>query len=701
MVTLPLRYPLDPTGVNPDNKIVGEIHTLPNRTVRAVAPGYGSFFDESVVVRDVATGLPLVKGVQFVSTEMLEFPTGRYGKEIDGIILIKDSTVSSNIEIDYQTLGGAYSTNSDAIIAMLNSANLDDRPVAWGDIIGKPDAFVPAMHYHDIGDIYGFEYVVHAIERVREAILIGDDASHDQIYRYIDSTFAQLDTHITTVETNLNAHVANQANPHVVTKTQVGLGNVDNFATATTAQGQAGTATNLFMTPATTAAAITAQAGGALAAHLADHANPHVVTATQVGLGNVPNYALASTAMAQTGTDNQSFMTPQLTAAAITAQIGTAFNAHIANINNPHNTTKTQVGLGSVDNFATATVAQAQAGTATNLFVTPAGVAGAINSQVGTQLTAHLADVGNPHQTTKAQVGLGSVVNYPVSTTALAQAGTDDASYMTPLKTAQAITAQIGTAFNAHINNLSNPHQTTATQVGLGNVSNFATATPSNAVDSSNNSTFMTPQQTYNAMTNYGPTKTGGGASGSWAIAITGNAATATTAANSNALNGLASSTAATANTIAARNGSGQLYATYFNQAGTVEAFTPSSVFVSNGSDGYIRQVSLATFQASLSPGSGFTSTTWWVKDVSGLIRQHIEYTTTAQGNITIPYLFSFTGQYWKPMVSIFDNSGHNNPDQVMISVLSFAAGSCSVNVGVNGGSTSRTYTIIVEPTGK
>jgi hypothetical protein len=387
MVTLPIRYPLDGTGVNPDNKIVGEIHTLPNRTVRAIALGYGAFFAESIVVRDVATGHALTKNVQYSCTEMLEFPTGRYGKEIDTIVLIKDSTVSSQVEVDYQVLGGSYSTNVDAIIQMLNSADLDNRPVAWGDIIGKPDAFTPAFHYHDIGDLYGFEYVVHAIERVREAILVGDDASHDQIYRYIDASFAQLDTHITTVETNLNSHIANQNNPHATTKSQVGLGNVDNFATATNLQAQAGTASNLFMTPASTAAAINAQAGAALQAHLADHNNPHVTTASQVGLGNVQNFGIATVPQAQAGTDTQTYMTPYLTAQAIQSQVGNALNAltntvnaHIADHNNPHATNAFQVGLGLVQNYGVATTTDAQAGTATNLYMTPALVKTAITA---------------------------------------------------------------------------------------------------------------------------------------------------------------------------------------------------------------------------------------------------------------------------------------------------------------------------------
>ena len=45
--------------------------------------------------------------------------------------------------------------------------------------------------------------------------------------------------------------------------------------------------------------------------------------------------------------------------------------AHIARTDNPHAVTKAQVGLGSVDNFPTASQAEAEAGTAANRFMTP------------------------------------------------------------------------------------------------------------------------------------------------------------------------------------------------------------------------------------------------------------------------------------------------------------------------------------------
>lgn len=63
-----------------------------------------------------------------------------------------------------------------------------------------------------------------------------------------------------------------------------------------------------------------------------------------------------------------------------------------------------------------------------------------VNS-VNTALTNHINNKNNPHAVTKAQVGLGDVVNQGISTTAEATAGTSNVKYMTPLRTKEAVNA--------------------------------------------------------------------------------------------------------------------------------------------------------------------------------------------------------------------------------------------------------------------
>lgn len=84
------------------------------------------------------------------------------------------------------------------------------------------------------------------------------------------------------------------------------------------------------------------------------------------------------------------------------------FTLHISDFSNPHNTTKAQVGLGNADNTSDLNkpVSTAQA---------------AAIAVVQADIDAHQLDTNNPHNTTKAQVGLGNAdntsdANKPIST---------------------------------------------------------------------------------------------------------------------------------------------------------------------------------------------------------------------------------------------------------------------------------------------
>ena len=57
------------------------------------------------------------------------------------------------------------------------------------------------------------------------------------------------------------------------------------------------------------------------------------------------------------------------------------------------------------------------------------------------KVKAHADQVNNPHKVTKDQVGLRSVQDYPIASKAQAESGNHTASYMTPLRTKEAIDA--------------------------------------------------------------------------------------------------------------------------------------------------------------------------------------------------------------------------------------------------------------------
>jgi len=209
-----IRHDLDLTGASPDNLVVGEPHALSNRRYRVFAPTYGAFYAESAVVRDATTGQPLAQN-QYYFGEALEQPTLETGKSIYAVVVISDPTVSPNVVIDYQALGGPYYASYAAIIQALETVAIDNRPVSWPSIPDKPDEFPPTWHLHDIGDLYGFEYLVNALDRLRDAILMGDQMSHNEIFAYIDEMLRRLNQ-------AFGDHLTDYNNPHRTTAHQVG-----------------------------------------------------------------------------------------------------------------------------------------------------------------------------------------------------------------------------------------------------------------------------------------------------------------------------------------------------------------------------------------------------------------------------------------------------------------------------------------------
>jgi hypothetical protein len=113
----------------------------------------------------------------------------------------------------------------------------------------------------------------------------------------------------------------------------------------------------------------------------------------------------------------------------------------------------------------------------------------------------------------------------------------------------------------------------------------------------------------------YAPTLTGGGASGTWGISISGNSATATTASNSNNLGNKPAQDAVGANTIPTRDGNGYSYFNYINSnTGNSENAPVSQVITTQGSDGFYRKASIAHFTSAVQSNASGT----WSINVTG-----------------------------------------------------------------------------------
>lgn len=463
-------YPFDPNGDAVTN-LVPEQQPLKSSGVFDnfyIIPKAAPFFAGSVKLTLYPGAIELKEGKDYTFGHHFMAASHTIGQPIYGSISFYDRSLEGVVQMKYQTLGGDWTLDEGTIIAILANEARNPRITSWESITDLPFQFPVINHKFDIEDFVGMKEVTDQLEDIEAAIRAkGGGAIGD--------------------------HVNDKNNPHGVTKGQVGLSLVDNYPTATVAEAQAGVLNNRFMTPLRTRQLIETISTAALNDHIANKNNPHETTKGHVGLGLVQNLSLASQAEAEAAASNARYMTPLRVREAIEALVGNQLTAHIADKNNPHGTNKGHVGLGNVPNYPIATTAQAQAATANDLFMTPALTRAAIAMLVGEPFSTHRDDLNNPHQTSKGHVGLGNVQNYGVASEAEARDATLDTKFMTPLRVRQAIDALVGDLSNTHAGDLNNPHKTSKLQVGLGNVDNFATASQADATTGTANDKFMTP----------------------------------------------------------------------------------------------------------------------------------------------------------------------------------------------------------------
>ena len=192
----------------------------------------------------------------------------------------------------------------------------------------KWDGKADATHRHKVADIDGLEAIIgnQTTNKANQADLTAHIQNQNNPHNVTKQQVGL--GNVANVEQaskqDFNNHATNHNNPHSVTKAQVGLGNVTNVEQASKQEFNA---------------------------HTTNRKNPHNVTKEQVGLANVTNVEQASKADFDAHSrDTTKHITQQERTSWNSKADGRALTDHTGNRNNPHGVTKTQVGLGNVVN---------------------------------------------------------------------------------------------------------------------------------------------------------------------------------------------------------------------------------------------------------------------------------------------------------------------------------------------------------------
>lgn len=211
-----VTYPLDTTGLASTNRIVGEAHTLTeinSTTYRVIIPEFAPFYLDNFILKytdTLGSVLVLNEGVDYNLALPYIGATRSIGKMLYGGITINTMLVDGTITIEYQTLGGDWTADSNFVLTKLAELVYNPRITSWDIVTNKLTLFPPINHSLAMDNVFGHEQLINAITQLSAMIVSGTPASQSLI-----------------------AHLLDDANPHLTNKDQVELGNVSNLPLAT------------------------------------------------------------------------------------------------------------------------------------------------------------------------------------------------------------------------------------------------------------------------------------------------------------------------------------------------------------------------------------------------------------------------------------------------------------------------------------
>lgn len=228
----PNTYPFDGSGTVSTNLVQNEIHTLTvinYRDYHYLIPDFAPFYAESLVLEFRAGPadpfVALTEGIDYYPALQFIGASRATGKPVYGAISFNNLSLTGQVRIGYQTVGGEWTLDVPKLTELTANIIYNPRTTTWENVINPPNHFPPVAHSWELDDMVGQQEVLSALHDIEQAIL-GRSS-----------------------EASLLNHITNYNNPHRVTKVQVGLGRVQNYAPATIAECIAAQSSQLYVTP--------------------------------------------------------------------------------------------------------------------------------------------------------------------------------------------------------------------------------------------------------------------------------------------------------------------------------------------------------------------------------------------------------------------------------------------------------------------
>jgi hypothetical protein len=174
-------YPLDETGAATTNLVSNEKRTLnpPDEDDTAafnfhfILPWAGPYFRDTMVLTHTPTGRTLIRGTDWAPGHKFDSASYELQSVKGGVyasVLFYDQTLSGEVVMSYQTLGGTWTLDENTILEIMSNLTVDPRSVTFEQVSGKPDVYPPSAHNHPVDDLTGMAETIAATYDISAAI---------------------------------------------------------------------------------------------------------------------------------------------------------------------------------------------------------------------------------------------------------------------------------------------------------------------------------------------------------------------------------------------------------------------------------------------------------------------------------------------------------------------------------------------------
>ncbi len=219
-----LFYPLDETGIAPDNLVTEyqSMVTLTNDN-RIIVPNATPFFSGGLIVTHWPSGKELVENSDFYLGYRYRELENTLNLKLYGAIVITNVGLGGSFQLDYQTIGGNYIKPQPKVLEFLTNYLTNPRITDWENVLNKPPSYPVKEHTYSHVDHVNLDDVETSLLGIRDAIDLYAESMGSETFDELTSRLEDLEQSF--IDSGLNEHQHDYTNPHETTFTQaVALG---------------------------------------------------------------------------------------------------------------------------------------------------------------------------------------------------------------------------------------------------------------------------------------------------------------------------------------------------------------------------------------------------------------------------------------------------------------------------------------------